>query len=511
MQKFPALDKVLAPADKAFTSLGRFVLMRPLLSGLVVVSALAITLINNNNASPTPTASTHFTSNDTPSNVAQTTPTEQLTIATLAVISAVTTDSGNKGTDQQWQTAPVLAGDTLSTIFKRQGLSNKDLMNILTLPTTKPLHQLKPGEEIRWLKDTNGQLQQLSYTTRKNGDLTVTRTATGFSTDAKAILPVTAVSTPIAVAPTPAAATASTTTSATVVTPPVASAAKTSAPPKDTNALNYVSGTVKHSLYGDSRKLGLSSKQANQLVQIFSQKRVAQNLRAGDTFNVLYQNPVVTKGKKISGNIMAAQVNRGGKTYSLIRFVDPKGHADYYTPQGQSMRDGLTRKPIAAAKLTSGFSTHRMDPILHEIRPHTGVDYAAPTGTPIKAGGAGVVKEVAYNVGYGNMVVIDHQNNYSTVYAHMSRFASNLKPGTSVQPGQVIGYVGSTGYSTGPHLHYEIRVNDTPANPLTVALPGASIPKVYRSQFLAQSRILLAQLNKKPTLLAQAKPLADHS
>jgi murein DD-endopeptidase MepM/ murein hydrolase activator NlpD len=558
MEKSLPLDKVLTSADKAFTSIGRFVLTRPLLSSVAVLLALTITIINNNSWDAEPHhQSAAFTATDTAPATPQ--PAAAVTATTLPT-TAPAADSTSQATEPQWQTAQVKAGESLSTLFKRNDLSNKDLMAILKLPAAKPLHQLKPGEEVRWWKDaTTGQLQQLSYTTRKNGVLMITRTSSGFSADknAKPIASISnapaatattasttsptvastapagttsdqpavsttstlaaatispAVTTTPSATSTPATTTAVATTSttpqiATTAVPPAS--AKDAAPPKDPNALNYVSGTIKHSLYSDSRKAGLSSKQANQLVQIFSQKRIAQSLRPGDTFSVLYQNPVINKGKKMSGNIMAAQLNRGGKTYSLIRFVDPKGRSDYYTPQGQSMKDGLVRKPITlAARLTSGFSLNRMDPFLHEVRPHTGVDYAAPVGTPITAAGTGVVKEVIYNVGYGNMVMIDHENNYSTLYAHMSRFAKNLKPGTAVQAGQVIGYVGSTGYSTGPHLHFEIRMNDVPANPLTVALPGASIPKIYRSQFLAQSRILLAQLNtnkKKQTLLAQAK------
>lgn len=296
-------------------------------------------------------------------------------------------------------------------------------------------------------------------------------------------------------------ATATTATSATKTGKPlmVSTATKTTKKTSTNNAqINYVSGLVTHSLYSDARKAGLSTRQANQLVQLFSGKNLAQTMRSGDDFHVLYENPKIIKNKKYSGNILAAQITRNDKTYQLIRFADPKGRANYYTPQGQTLGngDGLLRQPVQFTHISSGFSSNRVDPVLHYRRPHLGVDYAAPTGTPIKAAGDGVVAEMGYHGGYGKTIVIKHDDKYSTLYGHMSKYAE-LKTGDPVQQGQVIGYVGQTGFATGPHLHYEIHVNDVAYNPLTVALPGASIPREYRNQFLAKSKVLLAQLHDK--------------
>ena len=262
---------------------------------------------------------------------------------------------------------------------------------------------------------------------------------------------------------------------------------------------NTLLGQIKHSLSIDAHKAGLSSKQVTQLAQIFKDKSVIQNMRVGDEFKVLVDNtkPAKDKAHKISGGILAAQLEVGNKTYQLTRFTDPQGVTDYYNPQGESLHDALVRAPIKFTHISSYFSSHRFDPILGFVRPHEGVDYAAPVGTPIEAAGDGVLAEADYKGGYGNAIIIKHDAKYSTLYGHLSHFAPSIHEGVFVKKGQVIGYVGETGFATGPHLHFEIRVNDVPNNPLTVTLPTTSIPKAYRAKILAQSNILLAQLNIK--------------
>lgn len=313
-------------------------------------------------------------------------------------------------------------------------------------------------------------------------------------------------------------------TNAAKITPQIETPAKSSkaantavANPKTTQAttpaVTYLSGRVTRSLSASARKAGFSAKQVDQLVQLFSQKNLAQQVRTGDEFSALYQTTLAKKSKKAAKaqpvsntNIIAAQLTIRGKPYQLIRFVDPTGRADYYTPNGYSLHDALSRQPLHFTYISSYFSSNRLDPVLHYHRPHEGVDFAAPLGTPIQAAGDGVLKEVGYKNGYGRTVTIQHDAQYTTRYAHLSRFASNIGEGQAVKRGQIIGYVGQSGFATGPHLHYEIRINDVAANPLTVALPGASIPAAYRGQFLAQSRVLLAQLNtKRQVWLAQRK------
>ncbi len=290
--------------------------------------------------------------------------------------------------------------------------------------------------------------------------------------------------------------------------PPIKTA-KNSTQPKS----RYVFGKINRSLSVDARKAGLSTKQVNQFVQIFSEKGLANNMHKGDSFSVILDNGVSkVKNKKTTGNILAAQLVTGNKAYQLIRFTDPTGFTDYYNAQGQSLHDGLSRAPLRYSHISSSFSNRRFDPVLGFVHPHRGIDYAAPMGTPIQAADDGVLAEADYKGGYGKAIVIKHDDKYATLYAHLSRFATGMHAGTEVKRGQLIGYVGQSGFATGPHLHFEIRVNDIPANPLTIALPGKSVPKAYRRQFFAQTKMLLAQLISKGGMqLAQGKDSTKRS
>lgn len=273
-----------------------------------------------------------------------------------------------------------------------------------------------------------------------------------------------------------------------------------------TGALSYTGGIIhRSSLYAEARKAGLSMRQANQLVDMFSVNKRAQNLKPGDEFSVLYENPTAPGKKDRSDNtIVAAQLVHQGQRYQLIRFVTPAGQVDYYTPEGESLHQGILRAPVAYSYISSYYSKSRFEPVLHFFRPHLGVDYAAPKGTPIEAAGDGQVVAMSRRGGYGKTIVIEHDNKYSTLYAHMADFGPKLQIGSMVKQGQVIGYVGRTGLATGPHLHYEIHVNNVPLNPLTVDLPGAPIPETYRHQFMAQASALLAELNSNvPTRFAE--------
>jgi murein DD-endopeptidase MepM/ murein hydrolase activator NlpD len=429
---------------------------------------------------------------------------------------------------EKWQVIQVQQGDTLSGLLKRQGFPAKEAVALAKLSGAKALRHLKLGQEMHFYKNTEGQLQQLAYAVSDKSTLNVVRSENGYTatTQAAAISAVTLASVSVAEtkkadapkteSPVVAANTASKTTTASATAD--AKTAKTTPP---VPAFVYASGRITHSLATDARKAGLSPKQVNQLVQIFSPKNLAQSVRPGDEFSILYENaqakkPDISnkKGKSAkadtttpSANIVAAQLTMRDKTYKLIRFADPQGQVEYYTPEGYSLRDGLSRQPLNFTYISSYFSSNRLDPVLHYHHPHEGVDFAAPIGTPVQAAGDGVLADMGYKGGYGRMVVIHHDTKYTTRYAHLSKFASDINVGQTVKRGQIIGYVGQSGFATGPHLHYEIRVNDVAANPLTVALPGVSIPAAHRSQFLAQSKVLLAQLNSKQQIwLAERKP-----
>jgi murein DD-endopeptidase MepM/ murein hydrolase activator NlpD len=214
----------------------------------------------------------------------------------------------------------------------------------------------------------------------------------------------------------------------------------------------------------------------------------------------------------LDGNILAAVFTNQGKTTRIVRYQYPDGRGDYFTPEGISVRKAFLRSPISYTRITSRFSRSRLHPKLNRFRAHRGVDYAAARGTPIKAAGDGKVESVGYKGGYGKAVVLRHGATYTTLYAHMSRFARGLRRGQRVSQGQIIGYVGSTGLVTGRHLHYEFRVRGVHRNPLSVKLPKAApIEKKYEQDFRVKTRDLVARLDvvTEPTLAANEQRLTD--
>lgn len=193
---------------------------------------------------------------------------------------------------------------------------------------------------------------------------------------------------------------------------------------------------------------------------------------------------------------MAIKFNNNGKLYSAVRYED-KNYADYYTPEGLTLRKAFIRSPVKFTRISSKFSLGRNHPLLHKIRAHRGVDYAAPHGTPIKAAGDGKIIHYGRKGGYGKAAVIQHGQKYTTLYAHMSNYNSKLRNGSYVKQGQVIGYVGSTGLATGPHLHYEFRVNGEHKNPLTVPLPKSNpIDNKHKIKFIDHANVMMATLDK---------------
>lgn len=228
------------------------------------------------------------------------------------------------------------------------------------------------------------------------------------------------------------------------------------------------------------------------------------DIREGDEFEVIYEEKVVN-GKRVgTGNILSARFTNRGKTYTAVRYTSKQGTTSYYSADGESMRKAFIRTPVDFARISSRFSTGRKHPILNKIRAHKGVDYAAPRGTPIKAAGDGRVTLAGRNGGYGNTVIIQHGQRYRTLYAHMQGFAKGIRNGTNVKQGQIIGYIGTTGLSTGPHLHYEFQVNGVHVDPLSQKLPMADpIAASEKQRFMQLSKPLMARMNKeKATMLA---------
>lgn len=262
--------------------------------------------------------------------------------------------------------------------------------------------------------------------------------------------------------------------------------------------LKFASGVIEDSLFLAGYQSGLSDNIIMELANIFGwDVDFVLDIRKGDSFNVLYEEKFLDDKKVKNGNILIAQFTNQGKTHTAVRFEDEQGDIDYYDPEGRSMRKTFRRNPLDIVRITSHFNLKRKHPVLHKIRAHKGIDYAAGTGTPIRATSDGKVILARRKGGYGKAVVIKHGQKYSTLYAHMSKYGRKIKEGRSVKQGQIIGYVGSTGLATGPHLHYELRVNGVHRNPLTVKFPAAKpVKKDSKESFLQHSEYIQATLTQ---------------
>lgn len=229
---------------------------------------------------------------------------------------------------------------------------------------------------------------------------------------------------------------------------------------------------IKNSLYGSAAKAGIPKGIVSDAIKIYSQNVDFQrDVHAGDSLEVMYNTHQTEDGYVAStGEVLYARLTLAGREIPLYRYETADGNVDYYGPDGQSTKKTLMKTPIDGARMSSGFGMRR-HPVLGYSKMHKGMDFAAPTGTPIYAAGEGVVKKAGRFSSYGNYIRIRHRGDLDTAYGHMSRIAAGIKPGTRVKQGQIIGYVGTTGRSTGPHLHYEILVANKQVNPRGVNLP----------------------------------------
>ncbi len=364
-----------------------------------------------------------------------------------------------------WLQERVQDGDSLALIFSRLELSPTLLHNIIhSSKEAETLAQIKPGELLRVQMDSAGNLQQLLYQRSSINSLKITATEDGFQTE--------------------------------VLT-------------KDLEKrVSHLSATITDSLYSSALRAGLSDSLIMELANIFGWDiDFALEIRKGDQFSLIFEEEYLEGEHYRDGPILAAEFINRGKVFRAIRYVDDKDEADYFSPDGKSMRKAFLRAPVDFRRISSRFSRERWHPVLGKKRPHRGVDYAAAIGTPIKAAGDGRVVFRGRKGGYGRAVIIQHGQRYSTLYGHMSKFRGSVKRGSRVRQGQVIGYVGMSGLATGPHLHYEFRVNGVHRNPLTVKLPEAKpIAEKYLADFRQQSKPLMAALDIfSKTLLAQVE------
>ncbi len=265
-------------------------------------------------------------------------------------------------------------------------------------------------------------------------------------------------------------------------------------------------GEIKTSLYAATDAADMPDAAARQLIELFSGDiDFHHDLRRGDKFTVLYEMTYSNGTLLRTGRIQAAEFINQGTPYRAIYFQSDAQRGDYYTPEGKSVRKAFLRSPIEFSRISSGFSNARFHPVLNTWRAHKGTDFAAPTGTKVKATADGIVTMVGKENGYGNVIMLSHQNRYTTVYGHLSRFAKGLRRGQRVAQGEVIGYVGMTGLATGPHLHYEFRVNGRQHDPLRVALPDARpISAANKAAFLPIANNFVSELAQlRNTNLAQ--------
>jgi murein DD-endopeptidase MepM/ murein hydrolase activator NlpD len=355
-----------------------------------------------------------------------------------------------------WQEHKIKPGESLSVIFAKNKLSKSDLHKIVHAnDISSQFASIRPGKSLMIGYNISGQLSHLIYKKNSYDKLKATRLDDDTFKVERIIRE---------------------------ATPQIASA----------------SGTIHTSLFIDGKNAGLSDKTIMQLTDIFAwDVDFAHSIRNGDKFAVIYEKLYIDGQLIGMGNILAAEFLNRGHRFRSIRYKDPSGKVNYYSPEGNSMRKEFLRTPIDFARISSHFNLRRKHPVLNRIRAHKGVDYAASRGTPIKSTGDGKITFRGRKGGYGNVIIIQHGQGYSTLYAHMSKFKKGLHVGSHIHQGQVIGFVGKTGLASGNHLHYEFRVNGVHRNPLTVKLPNASpIKAKYKEDFLAKSRLLLSQLER---------------
>jgi murein DD-endopeptidase MepM/ murein hydrolase activator NlpD len=365
-----------------------------------------------------------------------------------------TTAVAEPGPAGEWHTVTVKSGDSLAAIFSRLDIPPLQLHKILTSGgAAHNLKKIHPGQVLRIQTDAGDNLVKLEYQIDRLSSLEVRQQGDDFET--------------VTTHRTPERRTANAT------------------------------GVINSSLFTAAQKAGISDNLTMEIANIFGWDiDFALDIRKGDAFTVLYEELYLDGEKIEDGNILAAEFVNNGRIYQAVRYTDASGHTDYYALDGQSMRKQFLRTPVEIARISSRFNLKRKHPILNKIRAHKGVDYAASTGTPVKSTANGKIVHRAKKGGYGNTIIIQHGSKYSTLYAHLSKYRGGLKKGSRVKQGQVIGYVGSSGLATGPHLHYELRVNGVHRDPLRVKLPGAKpLDKQYMDDFTAQAGSMMARLD----------------
>ena len=352
-----------------------------------------------------------------------------------------------------WREERIRRGDTIASLLARLDVNQSEAFSLLrNIRELKPLRQLKPGKTVQTITGEAGELLSLSYVNGNDGMFVAEKNGGRFKfRELPLVLERRSV---------------------------------------------MKSAEIKSSLFAATDAVELPDSIAMQVVDIFSSDiDFHRDVRKDDRFSVVYEMYYDAGQPVKSGRVLAAEFTNQGKSYRALYFQDGQGRGGFYTPKGNNLRKAFLRSPLEFSRITSGFSNSRFHPLLKEWRAHRGTDYAAPLGTRVNTTANGIVTFVGRQDGYGNVVILRHQGQYSTVYGHLSSFAAKLHRGLKVNQGDVIGYVGMTGLATGPHLHYEFRINGEQHDPVRVAVTeGPPITPQLKPAFDATVEPLISQL-----------------
>ncbi|MFP8966683.1 peptidoglycan DD-metalloendopeptidase family protein [Pokkaliibacter sp. CJK22405] len=353
----------------------------------------------------------------------------------------------------------VESGDNLTSVFQRAGFTIAKAIEVdNAFKKERPFRNLHPGDVFTFESNDGSDLQKLQYKRGVFSTVVVEHTDKGYTLTQEVTAP--------------------------------------------TIKERMVKMTVKDSLFNASKEAGVPYRLIANMSTLFTNDiDFRSDVRKGDTFTLIFEEKYIKNRLVGMGDILAARYTNAGKSFYAIRYEDKTGDVHYYDENGEGKQKAFDRTPVPGARISSPFSPRRYHPKLHRWRAHEGVDLAAPYGTPIHATGYGKVIFKGVKGGYGNVVVLAHSNGISTLYAHMKGFAAGLNKGDKVKRGQVIGYIGTTGLSTGPHVHYEVRLNNVHKDPMKVALPKSdSLTGRAKTAFMGSAKKIVAAMNGKTPL-----------
>ena len=373
---------------------------------------------------------------------------------------------------QPWLEDRVLKGDTFVKISLRNGLSYQQALNIANATGAETLHNIKPGKIIRFQLGPEQRLDAVQYALHPLETLEIRRN------------------------------------------PETGDYVATTLSHTPDVRIRKFSGSIETSVFKTAQTSDIPYSIIEDLIFVYQWKiDFFRDIFPDDKFSIIFEELFIDDKRIGTGKLLSAELDLSGNKLQAIRYTDPEGHTDYYSPNGESLRRGFLRSPVKFANISSHFSPKRLHPVTKQWKPHRGVDYSAPTGTPVMSTGDGKIVKAGNMNGYGITVVIKHNMKYKSLYAHLSKIAKGIKPGKKVQQGQVIGYVGNTGMSTGPHLHYEFQVDGVHQNAVTVKLPSASqVHEKFMPEFNSVVTSTLQQLSAlNPLQLAHSQSAPNSS